>query len=335
MQDPLVQQHAGRGTGLVYLMLNLPFFCNYTCLKCCNLLEDTQPSVRPRSDICLDREKTAQVISGASETGIKVLVVAGEGEPLLHPDFTWLLDRTVEAGLLPYVFTNGSRLTDENIKFLANKRASIIVSMDSLDPAKYQQLTGGEKGGDLRVLLKNIEKCRAGFSALIEPRNGIRIGSLALNMVVTKLNYEEVSKIKAFCGDDVVFVSNQPTRIGLGERNWEHLYGTLPHNPDVDAALANVAASQRPLGTTSDGSWCAYMRNGMSVSSDGRVITCAYSLETAGGYSPLNTRDLVAANMEVMASVNKFYETSGHHRCILRHPKYKQFVNILHAERAA
>lgn len=64
------------------------------------------------------------------------------------------------------------------------------------------------------------------------------------------------------------------------------------------------------------------------------MITCAYSLETAGGYSPLNANDLVAANKEVMASVNKFYETNGRHRCILRHPKYKDFVSFLHAERA-
>jgi len=80
-------------------------------------------------------------------------------------------------------------------------------------------------------------------------------------------------------------------------------------------------------------------RSGLNVDESlyeslGRMITCAYSLETAGGYSPLNANDLVAANKEVMASVNKFYETNGRHRCILRHPKYKDFVSFLHAERA-
>jgi hypothetical protein len=130
-----------------------------------------------------------------------------------------------------------------------------------------------------------------------------------------------------------VFVSNQPTRVGLGERNWEHLYGTLPHNPDVDAALARVTASQQPLGTTSDGKWCAYMRNGVSVSPDGQVLTCAYSLETAGCYSALNPNDLAGANKEVMATVEEFYGQHGHSRCILRHPEYKEFIRFLKARK--
>jgi len=338
MQDPSVQENVREGDGLVYLMLNLPFLCNYECLKCCNLLDLPRANALSGKNVRLERDRTTQVIQCASEAGVKVLVVAGEGEPLVHPDFIWLLESTVEAGLLPYVFTNGSRSTPENVELLLNKRASVIISLDSLDSAKYRRLTGGEGGGDLKALLEKIASCRSRFRPLIKRCEGIRIGSLAINMVVNRLNCDEVPQIKEFCGDDIVFVANEPTRIGLAEKNWRQLYGEQPESPLVGEAIAKVAATQRPLGTTSNGAWCAYMRNGLSVSSDGRWITCAYSLETAGGYSPLDAdkltvNDLVVANKVVMASVEDFYRANGHHRCILRHPNYRKFVKSLLGKR--
>jgi hypothetical protein len=71
------------------------------------------------------------------------------------------------------------------------------------------------------------------------------------------------------------------------------------------------------------------MRNGVSVSSDGKIITCAYSLDTAGGYPGVGLDDLVKANQAVVASVDAFYAKNGHHRCILRHAKYGEFVKSL------
>lgn len=282
----------------------------------------------------MDHDKVRRIIKAAQVEGVRVLVIAGEGEPLEDLEFGWLLETSREHGLLPYVFTNGSKLnvngnagllTRHNADLLFKHRASVIIGMDSLNPEIYRELTGG---GDLDVVKNNIEGCRAMFKPLIQPRDGCRVGSLAINMVVTKLNYHEIEEMRKFCGTDIVFVCNEPTCIGRAEKNWERLNGrNLSVDVDITKIMEEMSAVQKPLGTTSNGEWCAYMRNGVSVSSDGQIITCAYSLETAGGYTPADS--LRAANREVVTSIDGFYRTHGHYRCVLRHPQYAEFASGL------
>jgi MoaA/NifB/PqqE/SkfB family radical SAM enzyme len=314
---------------LIYLMLNLPYRCNYRCLKCCNIFDGHQPVSETVPEF--NKAGLRPLLAAAKNAGVRVLVVAGEGEPLIDSDFRHIIELASAEGLLPYVFTNGSLLNDDIVRFLAKHRSSLIISLDSMEPERYKRLTGGCI--DLSKVLDNITRCRKVYSHLIEQNNSRRIGSLAINMVVNTINYDEVENVRDFCGDDVVFVCNQPTRIGLAEKNWSFLYGETPCNADVDSIIARMSEFQQPLGTTRDGKWCAYMRNGLSVSPDGQVLTCAYSLETAGLYNAPNFDDLVATNRDVMQSVQEFYDRCGHSRCILRHPKYKDFIAFLKARK--
>jgi len=309
---------------LIYVMLNLPYHCNYRCLKCCNVLENYGGA---NSTAIFKETSFIQLLRAAKQIGIKTLVIAGEGEPLIDTNLRTIVELTSENGFLPYVFINGSLLSEDTIQFLAKHKTSLIIALDSIQPDRYKRLTGGR--GNLSTILANIANCRKVYAKLIEEHEGYRIGSLAINMVVNTINCDEVEKVREFCADDIVFVCNQPTRIGLAERNWSILYGETPGNTDVDSIVARMSALQQPLGTTSDGKWCAYMRNGISVSPDGQVLTCAYSLETAGLYNDLNVDDLKATNREVMQSVEEFYGMHGHSRCILRHPKYKDFIAFL------
>ncbi len=314
---------------LVYLMLNLPYNCNYQCLKCCNMLNGHQP--KSKTVPAFNKAKFRHLLAAAKNAGIHVLVVAGEGEPLIDPNFRHIIELASIEGLLPYIFTNGSLLSTDTIQFLAKHRASLIISLDSINPDRYKRLTGGHT--DLSKVLTNIDNCRKIYADFIEERDGHRIGSLAINMVVNTINCDEVEKVQDFCGDDIVFVCNQPTRIGLAERNWTVLYGETPSNPNIDSIIARMSVAQQPLGTTTDGQWCAYMRNGISISPDGQVLTCAYALETVGLYDAPNLDDLAATNLNVMQSVQEFYDQYGHSRCILRHPKYEEFITFLRARK--
>lgn len=316
------------GGSLLYLMLNLPYNCNYRCLKCCNVLDSQSV---PSHSSHLRQEVLRTLISSASTAGIKVLVVAGEGEPLMDPMFREVIELSTRAGLIPYVFTNGSLLDPISVQFLAEHRASLIISLDSLDATRYNRLTGGH--GNLPHVLENIANCREVYAGLIESHDGSRLGSLAINMVVNTINCDEVERLRQFCEEDIVFVCNQPTRIGQAEINWSTLYGETPSNAEVDKIMSVVSRRQQPLGTTSDGQWCAYMRNGVSISPSGQVLTCAYAIETEGLYQPLSLNSLTATNTEVMASVERFYQEHGHSRCILRHPKYREFLSFLRTRR--
>lgn len=313
---------------LIYIMVNLPYRCNYRCLKCCNVLENTP---RASHSVRLGESSFRQLLRVASDGGVRVLVVAGEGEPLFDPDFRRVIELATENDLLPYVVTNGSRLDASTVDFLADHHASLIISLDSLNAERYNRLIQGSAA--LSDVLANIDNCRRVYARLSHDRNGDRVVSLAINMVVNQINCDEVESLRKFCGDDIVFVCNKPTRIGLAEQNWVALYGEAPSNTDIDSILARLWTGQQPLGTTSDGQWCAHMRNGVSISPRGEVLICAYALETEGLYDAPTLVDLASTNRYVMESVEQFYGIHGHGRCILRHPKYKEFISFLKARR--
>ena len=114
---------------LLYLMLNLPFSCNYRCLKCCNLDETKQAK---SSNGRLTLSELERMFEESQHIGIKVLVLAGEGEPLIDKDFKEIISLASKNNLIPYIFTNGTILSESNIEFLAEHRASLIINLDSL-----------------------------------------------------------------------------------------------------------------------------------------------------------------------------------------------------------
>ncbi len=307
-----------------YLMLNLPFACNYHCLKCCNLT-DNYPRKSLHKRLTLDQLQ--QLIEEANNLGFIVLVIAGEGEPLLDKQFRSIVSLASKNRLIPYIFTNGTHLDENTVSFLVEHRASLIISLDSLDPQRYARLSG--RNQPLKIVLENIERCRATYLTLQEQTSFGKLVSLAINIVVTRLNMDEVERVQQFCGDDIVFVCNRPTRIGLAETNWQSLYGLDTNEDDVDSVVKRFSKEHGPLGSTSDGAWCAYMRNGVSVGYDGSILTCAYAIETAGAYGTYAPGKLKEMNATIMDSVSDFYLKDGHSRCILRHPQYHNFVSSL------
>ncbi|MBU0471631.1 MAG: hypothetical protein KKF65_03335, partial [Nanoarchaeota archaeon] len=59
---------------LEYLMLNLPYNCNYKCSKCCN---DSRGNSTKKP---LSSDEIHELIIETKRLGTRVLVIAGEGE---------------------------------------------------------------------------------------------------------------------------------------------------------------------------------------------------------------------------------------------------------------
>ena len=94
-----------------YIMLNLPFRCNYQCIKCCNRFRKFKSGK-------LSLDKIRNTILRLKKLGAKVLVIAGEGEPTLNKNFKSIVKFVDENGLIPYVFTNGSKINQNWLIFV-------------------------------------------------------------------------------------------------------------------------------------------------------------------------------------------------------------------------
>lgn len=295
---------------LSYLMLNLPFSCNFRCLKCCN-------GEREHSKSPIDLNKIKGYIEEAKENGFRVLVLAGEGETTLYKNFRDLIQFSSKIGMIPYIFTNGSLINEDLALFLSECDASLIINIDSFDPQQYDVLVG--KKGAFETVEKNVSIIKEIYRQKIYKVGDYTITSLAINLVLNNDNFNQIERLKDFCGDEIVPVINQPIKIGSADSSWDKYDKT----ENVETEKENY-----PLGTLLGDDYCSYLKNGISINSDGEILTCAYALESCGLYGSFND-NITLKHREVMLSIHDFYEQYGQARCIVRHPQYLEFINFL------
>src|SRR3989338_1696699 len=140
---------------LAFLVMNIPFACNYTCSKCYRKNSTSQDSI--------PLQKRLDVISKSRDLGAKVLCIPGEGEPLTNQRLTLnLLRHAKSLGMDSVLYTNASLLNKDLTTELLGLDVSLVTSLDSLTSSTYAALTGGHK---LDSVLSNLTSVREIYSA--------------------------------------------------------------------------------------------------------------------------------------------------------------------------
>ncbi len=137
--------------------------CNLEC-RWCNARAVRSPRILTRAQI-------DDLAGGLAGWGVRTVCVAGGGEPLLHPEASWMLERFVAAGLRAGLITNGL-LLDRHLA-AASALAWVGVSVDAGTAGTYRQLKGAD--GFDRVVT-NLAAMAAGslrptYKYLITPQN--------------------------------------------------------------------------------------------------------------------------------------------------------------------
>lgn len=300
-----------------YLMLNLRGPCNYRCRKC---FADNPPTGR----IALDWRRTSEVIREAHDMGARVVVIAGEGEPLMASTFQQVVRLNAELGLITIIFTNGTRLNAQMIAFLKDHDCSLIISCDSLKKDLYRSLTRCQEG-HFDEVMANIETFRREFAKTAENRGGLKIVRGAINMVVTALAEDELPKMREFCGDDLLLVCNSIAPRGDAAQAWQELCGS----PKDFARLREKAARFSETGGFSalaaDGK-CAYLYHGVAIGSDGSILPCAYTQDLTGALGDIREMDLREALGVQRRHMSDCVTLYGPAPCIVRHERYDEIV---------
>lgn len=188
------------GRRIHYLRLSVTDRCDFRCRYC--MSEGTR--FLPRAQL-LTLEENARLAGIFCALGIDRIRVTG-GEPLTRRNLPWLLERL---GRLPglqelTLTTNGSRLAQfaEGLKRAGVARLN--VSLDTLDPARFRQLTGG---GQLGNTLAGIDAARA-----------IGFARIKLNSVLLRdTNAQEAIGLLRFAMDrhlDISFIEQMPLGAG-------------------------------------------------------------------------------------------------------------------------
>jgi cyclic pyranopterin phosphate synthase len=192
---PLIDPFA---RAISYLRVSVTDRCDFRCVYC--MAEDM--TFLPKAEV-LSLEELDRLCSAFVRMGVRKLRLTG-GEPLVRRNVMSLfrnLGRHLKTGALDEltVTTNGSQLAKYADELAAAGVKRINVSLDTLDPAKFTELT---RWGKLDVVLDGLQAAK---------RAGLKV---KINAVALKgKNDDEVDRLIAWSGDegfDLVFIEVMP-----------------------------------------------------------------------------------------------------------------------------
>lgn len=134
---------------LDYLRISVTDRCNLRCSYC--MPERGIPMIKP--DDIMSKDEILILARAFVELGVKKIRLTG-GEPTLRQDLTEIIRELKAMGVREITMTtNGILLKDKAAEYQAAGLDRVNISLDSLDPDKYREIT---RGGDLAQALAGI-----------------------------------------------------------------------------------------------------------------------------------------------------------------------------------
>lgn len=197
------------GRRITYLRVSVTDRCDFRCVYC--MAEEM--TFLPKAEL-LTLEELDRVCSAFIGLGVRKLRLTG-GEPLVRRGIMTLfgsLGRHITSGALEELTltTNGSQLARYAGQLRECGVRRVNVSLDTLDPAKFTQIT---RRGELGVVLDGLAAAKAAGLA-------VKVNTVALRGV----NDDEFDDLVAWCGEqgfDLVFIEVMPMGDIGGENRLE------------------------------------------------------------------------------------------------------------------
>lgn len=182
----------GRNVAPIVLDVTLSGACNHRCRFCALDYVGYQTRFQPT-------ENWLAKLPGLAETGVKAVIYAGEGEPLLHRQAAEIIVATKAAGLDAAMLTNGVLLTADISRQILPALSWIRFSINAGTEDAYARIHRG-RPQDFRQVFENVaaavrlkretgSRCTLGVQMLMLPENLHEVLGLALAMRELGVDY--------------------------------------------------------------------------------------------------------------------------------------------------
>jgi radical SAM protein with 4Fe4S-binding SPASM domain len=132
----------------IYVEVGVTNRCNHRCIFCALDWLKRQP-------VSIETSVLLPAICDMAEHGIKSIMFAGEGEPLLHPDIARFVACSRNAGIDVAVATNGVHFTSKRAIEMLPYLSWIRFSVDAGTPQTYSRIHRGGSN-DFSKVIRNI-----------------------------------------------------------------------------------------------------------------------------------------------------------------------------------
>jgi cyclic pyranopterin phosphate synthase len=275
--DTSTAAHDSFGRRINYLRISLTDRCNFRCVYC---MPAVGMQFLPRPEL-LTTSELLLVVRAAATAGFQKIRLTG-GEPSLRPDLVELVQAIKATPGIEHMAmtTNGLRLPKLAGPLKQAGLDRVNVSIDTLDPAKFRQVT---RGGKLDQVWEGIQEA-----------DRVGLHPIKLNAVVVRgLNDDEVPQLAALTLDnpwEMRFIEVMPLVgvAGIAEEGvvksaeliaqLETIHGQLEDlglAPSDSARRYRIPGAKGTLGFISSVSdpFCATC-NRMRLTADGRLHLC-------------------------------------------------------------
>ena len=179
----------------VYIEMSPTSLCNYKCSFC------ALDFIKRGKSICLDSAKKS--IDEMAKLGVKSIMFAGEGEPLLNPAFIGMSFYAKTQGIDIALTTNGSMLTSDVSYELLPIMSWIKISFNSIVPSTFSKVSGLDIKAGKRILAQTViniydaieirnkmkHSCNIGVQMLALEENAMDVEFTALMMKELGVDY--------------------------------------------------------------------------------------------------------------------------------------------------
>ena len=196
--------------------LELTYRCNHKCLFCSCPWESDENYSKEE----LSYAEWTNVIDTLMRNGVSTFTLTG-GEPLMRDDIKNIIDYILNKGASLNIISNGRKITDEFLDFIAERNLSICISIPGIET--FVEHTG----------IDNVDY----VLSLFEKTRSKRIKATA-NIAVTKKNLPELYENIAYAlikGADYILL-NRFLPGGRGLKNQEYLLSKDETNQILDIA---------------------------------------------------------------------------------------------------
>jgi len=155
--------------------------CNHRCIFCALDYLGYKPAH-------LDTKILKKFLKDISSKGVKSIMFAGEGEPLLNKDLSKLILHAKKNGLDIAITTNGVLLTKDMLKQILPHLSWLRISLNAGTPKTYSLIH--------RTNLKDFNKVIGNIKEAVKLRNKKGYSStIGVQMLLLNENYKEVAKL--------------------------------------------------------------------------------------------------------------------------------------------
>jgi MoaA/NifB/PqqE/SkfB family radical SAM enzyme len=255
----------------------------------------------------MDLKDFEKAISESAKLGAQSAILVGIGETLMDKRIRQIIEMISANGMYPLVFTNGTMLDKEMVKFLRRNQTTIYLSLNAVNEDVFERISGS-KGLFSRVM-EGIDNClEEGFGQIIE-RNGHQVTDFAVNTMVMKENMDNIDEIKEFCDrKNILFTCRLPEKLGTAKESWDALIaGSL----EDEEKMKNIAMKHSLGGEVFRTDYgCLFWVAGVLLGVNGKARLC-YSLNNRKDFGNIKTDSM----LEIIKKKNCAYKPSMDYFC--------------------